>query len=73
MEFVTVMFTCKIMSEYPSVAGHEVVGVIERVGDAARGMHEIGDRVGVACAACIRGSAKRDIVKGNKGGFQELL
>ena len=72
-------------STYPLIAGHEVVGVVEAVGDFAKGL-AVGDRVGLgwfagscmSCRPCLSGrhqlcgSAEQTIV-GRHGGFAERV
>ncbi len=72
-------------ASYPLVPGHEVVGVIEKVGDQAKGL-VVGDRVGLgwfsgsclACQPCLSGrhqlcaSAEQTIV-GRHGGFADRV
>ena len=73
------------MSEYPLVAGHEVVGTVAEVGSAVKHLHE-GQKVGLGwisgscmtCHTCMEGdhnlceSADQTIV-GRHGGFAERV
>lgn len=73
------------MSAYPLVAGHEVIGVIERAGDQVKGV-AVGDRVGLgwfagSCMSCrpcmsgrhqLCGSSSQTIV-GRHGGFADRV
>ena len=72
-------------STYPLVPGHEIIGVIETVGNQAKGL-SVGDRVGLgwfsgsclACQPCLSGrhqlcsSAEQTIV-GRHGGFADKV
>jgi uncharacterized zinc-type alcohol dehydrogenase-like protein len=72
-------------ANFPLVPGHEVVGIIEKVGDQAKGL-AVGDRVGLgwfsgsclACQPCLSGrhqlcaSAEQTIV-GRHGGFADRV
>ena len=72
-------------STYPLVPGHEVIGVVEAVGDEARGL-KVGDRVGIgwfagsclSCQPCLSGrhqlcgNSEQTIV-GRHGGFADRL
>jgi uncharacterized zinc-type alcohol dehydrogenase-like protein len=72
-------------STYPLVAGHEVVGIVESVGDHVKGV-TVGDRVGLGwfagscmhCQTCLSGnhnlcaSADQTIV-GRHGGFADRV
>lgn len=72
-------------SSYPLVPGHEVIGVVEAVGDQAKGL-VIGDRVGLgwfsgscmACHSCLSGrhqlcSSAEQIIVGRHGGFSDRV
>jgi alcohol/geraniol dehydrogenase (NADP+) len=72
-------------SGYPLVPGHEIIGIIEKVGDQAKGL-AVGDRVGIgwfsgsclACQPCLSGrhqlcsNAEQTIV-GRHGGFSDRV
>jgi uncharacterized zinc-type alcohol dehydrogenase-like protein len=72
-------------SQFPLVPGHEVVGIVERVGAQAKGL-AVGDRVGIgwfsgsclSCKPCMTGrhqlcqSAEQTIV-GRHGGFADRV
>ena len=72
-------------SVYPLVPGHEVIGIIEKLGNQAKGL-AIGDRVGIgwfagsclSCRPCLSGrhqlcsSAEQTIV-GRHGGFADRV
>ena len=72
-------------SQFPLVPGHEVVGIVEKVGAQAKGLR-VGDRVGIgwfsgsclACRPCLTGrhqlcaSAEQTIV-GRHGGFADRV
>lgn len=72
-------------SVYPLVPGHEVVGIVEKMGDQVKGL-SIGDRVGIgwfagsclSCRPCLSGnhnlcaSGEQTIV-GRHGGFADRL
>lgn len=72
-------------SRYPLVAGHEVIGVIEAVGDQAKGL-VVGERVGLgwfagsclACPSCLSGrhqlcASAEQIIVGRHGGFADRV
>lgn len=73
------------MSTYPLVAGHEVIGVVEKTGIAVKGV-KIGDRVGLgwfagsclSCTPCMSGrhqlcGASEQTIVGRHGGFAERV
>lgn len=73
------------MSEYPLVPGHEVIGVIEKVGEQAKGL-QVGDRVGLgwiagsclSCQPCLSGrhqlcAATESMIVGRHGGFADKV
>lgn len=73
------------MSQYPLVAGHEVIGVIEKVGEQAKGL-KVGDRVGLgwfagsclSCQPCLSGrqqlcSGAESMIIGRHGGFADKV
>jgi alcohol/geraniol dehydrogenase (NADP+) len=73
------------MSQYPLVAGHEVIGVIEKVGEQAKGL-KVGDRVGLgwfagsclSCQPCLSGrqqlcSGAESMIVGRHGGFADKV
>ena len=72
-------------SRYPLVAGHEVIGVIEAVGDQVKGL-AVGERVGLgwfsgsclACQPCLSGrqqlcASAEQIIVGRHGGFADRV
>ena len=72
-------------STYPLVAGHEVIGIVEAVGDQAKGI-AVGDRVGLgwfsgscmACPSCMSGrhqlcGTSEQIIVGRHGGFADKV
>ena len=72
-------------STYPLVAGHEVVGVVEALGEQAKGL-AVGDRVGLgwfsgsclACPSCLSGrhqlcASAEQIIVGRHGGFADRV
>ena len=72
-------------STYPLVAGHEVIGTIEKVGSQAKGL-AVGDRVGIgwfagsclACQPCLSGrqqlcSHAEQTIVGRHGGFADRV
>jgi uncharacterized zinc-type alcohol dehydrogenase-like protein len=73
------------MTQFPFVPGHEVVGIVERVGEHVKGL-EVGQRVGLGwfagscmhCNSCLDGhhhlcgSAEQTIV-GRYGGFADRV
>ena len=72
-------------SKYPLVAGHEVIGVIEKAGDQVKGLVE-GDRVGLgwfsgsclACRPCLSGrhqlcASSEQTIVGRHGGFADRV
>lgn len=72
-------------AQFPLVPGHEVIGVIEAVGEQAKGL-EVGDRVGLgwfsgscmACRSCLSGShqlcgSAEQIIVGRHGGFADRV
>lgn len=72
-------------SRFPLVPGHEVVGIVEAVGEQAKGL-QIGDRVGLgwfsgscmACRSCLSGnhqlcSTAEQIIVGRHGGFADRV
>lgn len=72
-------------SVYPLVPGHEAVGVIERAGDAVKGVRE-GDRVGLgwfsgscmSCRPCLSGNHNlcvdgQQTIIGRHGGFADRV
>ncbi len=69
------------ITQYPAVLGHEVIGTISAVGDAAKGL-KVGQRVGVGwnagscmhCHQCMSGSQHlcpqvQATIVGHRGGF----
>ncbi|MFT4020088.1 MAG: NAD(P)-dependent alcohol dehydrogenase [Acinetobacter sp.] len=74
------------VSQYPVVAGHEVIGTIVRLGSEAKGL-KIGQRVGIgwtaescqACDPCIRGQQvlcsgeHKATIIGHAGGFADKV
>lgn len=73
------------MSQYPVVAGHEIVGVIQSKGPEVRTL-EVGDRVGIGwqcsccctCEWCQRGKdqlcpSQGATIVGRHGGFAEMV
>ena len=73
------------MTRYPLVPGHEVVGIVEALGEQAKGL-SIGDRVGLgwfsgsclSCQPCLSGSqhlcAKGEqTIVGRHGGFADRV
>ncbi len=73
------------MSDFPVVAGHEVVGTVTRMGDAVKGL-EVGQKVGLGwtaescqhCDWCIDGKANvcpeaRPTIVGHYGGFADKV
>lgn len=74
------------VSQYPLVAGHEVIGTIIRLGSEAKGL-KIGQRVGIgwtaescqACDYCIGGQQvlctgeKKATIVGHAGGFADKI
>lgn len=73
------------MTQFPLVPGHEAIGVIEALGDEARGL-EVGDRVGIgwlagsclACQPCLSGRHQlcangEHTIVGRHGGFADRL
>lgn len=73
------------MSAYPLVAGHEVIGTIEAVGDEVQHL-QIGQRVGVgwfaqtcmSCEACLGGdqnlcASGQSTMVGRYGGFADQI
>lgn len=73
------------MSAYPLVAGHEVIGTIEAVGDEVKHL-QIGQRVGVgwfaqtcmSCEACLGGdqnlcASGQSTMVGRYGGFADQI
>ncbi|MBC8127143.1 MAG: NAD(P)-dependent alcohol dehydrogenase [Gloeobacteraceae cyanobacterium ES-bin-144] len=72
-------------SRYPLVPGHEVIGVVEAVGDQAKGL-TVGDRVGLgwfagsclSCQPCLSGrhqlcASAEQIIVGRHGGFADRV
>jgi uncharacterized zinc-type alcohol dehydrogenase-like protein len=72
-------------STYPLVAGHEVIGTIEKVGSQAKGL-SVGDRVGLgwfagsclSCQPCLSGrqqlcSHAEQTIVGRHGGFADRV
>lgn len=72
-------------ASYPLVPGHEVIGVVEAVGEQARGL-AVGDRVGLgwfsgsclACPSCLSGrhqlcGSAEQIIVGRHGGFADRV
>ena len=70
---------------YPLVPGHEVIGIIEKVGDQAKGL-AVGDRVGLgwfsgsclSCQPCLSGRHQlcanaEGIIVGRHGGFADRV
>ena len=73
------------MSKYPLVAGHEVIGIVEKVGDQSKGI-SVGDRVGLgwfagsclSCQPCLSGrqqlcSGAEAMIVGRHGGFADKV
>jgi len=73
------------LSQYPFIPGHEVVGIIVRIGAEVRSL-KVGQRVGIGwykgscmhCASCISGShqlcgAIQPTIIGSNGGFADRL
>lgn len=72
-------------SQYPLVPGHEVIGVIEKVGEQAKGL-SVGDRVGLgwftgsclSCRPCLSGNhqlcaSSEQMLVGRHGGFADRV
>ncbi|MEN9975786.1 MAG: hypothetical protein RLZZ282_1792 [Verrucomicrobiota bacterium] len=72
-------------ARYPLVPGHEVIGVVEALGDQAKGL-AVGDRVGLgwfsgsclACPSCLSGkhqlcASAEQIMVGRHGGFADRV
>jgi uncharacterized zinc-type alcohol dehydrogenase-like protein len=72
-------------AKYPLVPGHEVIGIIEKMGDQAKGL-AVGDRVGLgwftgsclACQPCLSGrhqlcSSAEQMIVGRHGGFADRV
>lgn len=72
-------------SRFPLVPGHEVIGIVEAVGEQSRGIN-IGDRVGLgwfsgscmACRSCLSGNHQlcataEQIIVGRHGGFADRV
>jgi alcohol/geraniol dehydrogenase (NADP+) len=72
-------------STYPLVPGHEVIGVIEKLGDQTKGL-VVGDRVGLgwfsgsclSCQPCLSGrhqlcGKSEQIIVGRHGGFADRV
>lgn len=70
---------------FPLVPGHEVIGIIEKVGDQAKGL-AVGDRVGLgwfsssclSCQPCLSGRQQlcanaEGIIVGRHGGFADRV
>jgi alcohol/geraniol dehydrogenase (NADP+) len=74
------------ISEYPLVAGHEIVGIVTEVGAAVTNLHK-GDRVGLGwvrnscrvCYHCLQGEENickqgcTEMTVGNHGGFADRI
>lgn len=73
------------MSLYPLVAGHEVIGVVEELGEQVKGL-AVGDRVGLgwfsgsclSCHSCLSGrhqlcASSEQIIVGRHGGFADRV
>ena len=73
------------ISRYPLVPGHEVIGIIEKVGQQAKGL-KVGDRVGLgwfagscmSCSPCLSGrqqlcGSAEGIIVGRHGGFADKV
>jgi uncharacterized zinc-type alcohol dehydrogenase-like protein len=73
------------IASYPLVPGHEVVGIIEKVGEQAKGL-AVGDRVGLgwfsgsclSCQPCLSGrhqlcASAEGIIVGRHGGFADRV
>lgn len=73
------------MSQYPMVPGHEVIGLIEKIGDQAKGL-KVGDRVGLgwfagsclSCQPCLSGrqqlcAGAESMIIGRHGGFADKV
>ena len=73
------------MSQYPLVAGHEVIGVVEQVGGQPKGL-SVGDRVGLgwfagschSCQPCLSGRQQlcpgaEGMIIGRHGGFADKV
>lgn len=74
------------MSRYPLVAGHEIIGTVEKLGSEAKGL-KVGQRVGIgwtaescqACDQCISGhqvlctGGSKPTIIGREGGFAEKI
>lgn len=72
-------------SSYPLVPGHEVIGIVEALGDETKGL-SVGDRVGLgwfsgsclACHSCLSGNhqlcaSAEQIIVGRHGGFADRV
>ena len=72
-------------SVYPLVPGHEVIGIVEKLGNQAKGL-AIGDRVGIgwfagsclSCRPCLSGrhqlcSSAEQTIGGRHGGFADRV
>lgn len=72
-------------SQYPLVPGHEIIGIIEKVGDQAKGL-SVGDRVGLgwfagsclSCQPCLSGrqqlcAGSESMIVGRHGGFADKV
>lgn len=72
-------------SSYPLVPGHEVIGIVEALGDQTKGL-SIGDRVGLgwfsgscmSCPSCLSGKhqlcgSAEQIIVGRHGGFADRV
>ena len=70
---------------YPLVPGHEIVGVVEQVGEHAKGL-AVGDRVGIgwfagsclSCTPCLSGRHQlcanaEQVIVGRHGGFADKI
>jgi uncharacterized zinc-type alcohol dehydrogenase-like protein len=73
------------MTAYPLIAGHEAIGIVESVGDFAKGI-KVGDRVGLgwfagscmSCRPCLSGrhqlcGAGEQTIVGRHGGFADRV